>query len=297
MRFLFVDRILQSSPGEYVRGLKHITADDACLIKDDSGKKTLFPSSLIGEALGQLAAWNVMAAKDFSHRPVAGMVSCVRMHRSACLGETLELESFIDSLDEQAVQYHSIARVGSETVLTIEGALGPLLPMQKFIGDAEIRRQYAQINRPGEWTAESGFHDEFLYTDTENQAAACFTFDRINGFEPGISLSAEKCINGGAAYFPDHFPFNPVLPLTVLLECKLNLVRTFLSRSAFAEDYQVSELRRIKMSDFVHPGDVLQAHLHVKKQDDQQLILGFRSDVNGKRVCVLDVLLTAKELS
>ena len=150
MRFLFVDRILQSSPGERIEGLKHITADDYYLSSDGDGQ-LYFTSSLVGETLGQLAAWNVMEHCDFTKRPVAGVVAKATLHRPAYVGETLRLESIIDSLDDVVVQYHSIARVGDEVVFTVDGALGPLLPMDDFIERDVIRRQFSQINRPGEW--------------------------------------------------------------------------------------------------------------------------------------------------
>ncbi|WP_347251676.1 hydroxymyristoyl-ACP dehydratase [Legionella sp.] len=298
MRFLFVDRILQLSPGEIARGIKHITRDDAYLCHDEQGRLCFIPS-LIGETLGQLAAWNVMFANDFTLRPVAGVVSSARLHRPAYVGETLFLESVIESLDNRAVQYNSIAYVGDEVVFTIDGALGPLLPMAGFIDEQIVRRQFAEINRPGDWsqrqalTSNSELASE-LASAKAGLPVSQMLFDRILDSEPGVSLTAEKCITRAASYFNDHFPNNPVLPMTVLLECKLNLAREFIARASFNQCYQVSELRKIKMNEFVHPGSVLITHLKVKEQNDQQLILHYRSEVDGKRVCVLDLVMTTK---
>jgi len=290
MRFLFVDRILELIPGEMVRGIKHITPDDTYLDYDEQGRPC-FAASLIGETLGQLAAWNVMYHNNFSHRPVAGVVASARLHRPAYVGETLLLESFIDSLDDSAVQYHSKASINQETVFTIEGALGPLLPMADFISDDDIRRQFAEINKPGEWI-ETQQTD--LLSDNSKNYCVPLRFDRVLQCEPGVSITAEKRITRSAPYFPDHFPRNPVLPMTVLLECKMNLARDFLQRSALNSRFQVSELRKIKMNVFVSPGDILVTHATVHHQDEHELILRYRSEVNGKRVCVLDVVMTAK---
>lgn len=295
MRFLFVDRILQLVPGELVRGIKHVTRDDPYLHQDFQGR-FCFASSLIGESLGQLAAWNVMVANDFSHRPVAGVVASARLHRPVYVGETLLLESFIDCLDERAVQYHSIARVGNETVFTVDGALGPLLPMSQFIGDEEVRRQFAEINRPGDWSVVSQILPQQPMISPLEFASAHvpMLFDRVLHSEPGVSITAEKRITRSAPYFPDHFPSNPVLPMTVLLECKLNLARLFLDTAAFSTSYDISELRKIKMNGFVSPGDCLHSYVHVLQRDESELILRFRSEVDGKRVCVLDVVMKAK---
>jgi 3-hydroxymyristoyl/3-hydroxydecanoyl-(acyl carrier protein) dehydratase len=286
MRFLFVDRILHLVPGQLVQGVKHITPDDLYLCPDDLGQLCFMPS-MIGETLGQLAAWNVMVANDFRFRPVAGVVSSASLHRPAYVGETLLLESVIDALDETAVQYHSIARVGHEVVFRIEGALGPLLPMADFIDDATVRRQFAEINRPGDWPPV--YHSNEIRSF--NKPVMSLQFDRIISSEAGVQLVAEKRISRMSPYFPDHFPEKPVLPMTVLLECKLNLAREFVARAGFNEVYLIHELRKIKMNEFVLPGDVLTTCVTVKRRDEQALILNFRSEVDGKRVCVLDIIM------
>lgn len=297
MQFLFVDRILQLSPGELVRGIKHITSDDAYLCPDERGRLCFIPS-LIGETLGQLAAWSVMFSNDFTLRPVAGMAASARLHRPAYVGETLLLESVIESVDNKAVQYRSVAYVGDELVFSLDGALGPLLPMADFIDEHVVRCQFAEINRPGEWPQRSDTVPLLTNSELASMASArpgiSMTFDRILDSESGISLTAEKSVTRAAPYFPDHFPNKPVLPLTVLLECKLNLAREFVTRGNFEQNYQVFELRRIKMNDFVHPGDVLRTYVKVKEQNSQQLILNYRSEVDGRRVCVLDVVMMAK---
>ena len=293
MRFLFVDRIVHSSPGKFIKGVKHITRDDAYLTVDEQGR-SCFISSLIGETLGQLAAWNVMVHNQFTLRPVAGVVASARLCRPAYVGETLLLESYIDDLDEAAVLYHSIARVGDEPVFIIEGALGPLLPMSDFINLEEVKLQFEELDRPGDWEsiAKQSANDESPNILT-GQSPVSMTFDRILSAEPGVSLVAEKRVTRAAAYFRDHFPKKPVLPMTVLLECKLNLARQFIATAGYSVNYRISELRKIKMNGFVQPGDVLVCHVKVKQQNDDELILTYRSEVDGKRVCVVDLVLNS----
>jgi 3-hydroxymyristoyl/3-hydroxydecanoyl-(acyl carrier protein) dehydratase len=301
MRFLFVDRILHSVRGERICGIKHVTADDYYLSSTAEGRLHL-TSSLIGETLGQLAAWNVMEALDFSQRPVAGVASSAMVFRPAYVGETLLLESYIDALDEKAVQYHSIARVNDEIVFKIDGALGPLLPIQGFIDEGKVRQQYAEIYRPAEWPGLSLAKSTAMVVGAPGEVArarqtnSLFAFDSILSLEPGIRLTAVKNISRSAPYFPDHFPNKPVLPMTVLLECKLNLAQTFIQLAQLPQAYRIAEMRRIKMSDFVYPGDVVVCHLQVKRQEVDELVLSFRTEVEGKRVCVMELLLLPKEL-
>ncbi|MFI4918553.1 MAG: hydroxymyristoyl-ACP dehydratase [Legionellales bacterium] len=290
MRFLFVDQIVQLTPGESVKGLKHVTRDDFYLTADEQGRACFIPS-LIGETLGQLAAWNVMQHNQFTLRPVAGVVASAQVHRPAYVGETLLLESYIDSLDDSAVLYHSVARVGDEVVFTLEGALGPLLPMTDFIATDVIRQQFAEIYRPGAWPVVSAGKPSSEPLLGLGPSAAPFVFDSIVASDAGISLTAEKRITRAAPYFPDHFPHKPVLPMTVLLECILNLTREFIARSGYNINYQFRELRKIKMNEFIQPGDVVVCTMKVKQRSDETLILSCRNEVNAKRVCVVDVVL------
>ena len=289
MRFLFVDRIVELVPGELIRGLKHITRDDYYLSGDGTGKACFIPS-LMGEALGQLAAWNVMLKQNFVTRPVAGIAARATLHRPAYVGETLLLEAYIDALDETAVQYHGVVRVGHEVVFSLEGALGPLLPMHDFIDADLIRHQFDEINRPGDWSMlceQTEVLEPILFDGGLH--AAPMHFDGILRDEPGLKLEAIKFITRAAPYFADHFPNKPVLPMTVLLECSLNLAREFVLRAQYAESYEVRAIRRTKMSDFISPGDVITGMVSLKRKEDTSLILMFRVDVLGKRVCVFEI--------
>ena len=291
MRFLFVDRVLNFIPGISIQGIKQITPDDYYLCHDDHGVVCFIPS-LVGETLGQLAAWNVMVANDFTQRPVAGVCASAKFHRSAVVGETLLLEAFIDSLDQSMVAYHAVARVGDQVVCTLEGSLGPLLPMTDFIEPNCARRQWEEINRPAAWPVAEHNMDERLFNSlvTPN----IMSFDRLCSIEPLIGCVAEKCLTRSAVYFPDHFPNKPVLPLTVLLECKRNLARTFLDRSGLADFSILHEVRKIKMHAFIVPGDQIRCTVVLKQHLAQQVILTFRSEVDGKKVCVLEMVMRHK---
>lgn len=297
MRFLFVDKILSTGTNGVVRGIKHITADDYYLTRDESGQIVFMPC-LIGETLGQLAAWQVMKECDFKLRPVAGVVASATSHQSVPVGSTLQLESVIESCDESAVQYHSVATVGKDVVFTIDGALGPMLPMSDFIDAEVVRRQYKEIAPNGE---DHPGIDSLLPSETTQQlfkpsiSPISFQFDGVIDFQPKQSIQAIKKITFAAPYFADHFPLKPVLPLTVLLESKINLARTFLDHSQFAKPYRFEQMRKIKMNAFVQPGEVVHTNVKVKSVDDDAMVLIIRSDVAGKRVCVLEMILTVRD--
>ncbi len=297
MRFLFVDRILSTEANQIVRGIKHVTEDDYYLTHDEDGQVVFMPS-MIGETLGQLAAWQVMRNVDFKLRPVAGVVASATSHLSVPVGSTLQLQSVIESFDESAVQYHSTATVGKDIVFSIEGALGPMLPMSDFIDSDVVRRQYKEIEPNGDifdQSCQDSLSDSVQTRIKPKASPITFQFDHITAFQSQESIQAIKKITRAAPYFDDHFPLKPVLPLTVLLESKINLARTFLAHSQFSKPYRFKQLRKVKMNAFVRPGEVINTNLKVKSCDEEVLILTIRSDVAGKRVCVLEMILTARD--
>jgi len=292
MRFLFVDRILALTPGGMTQGLKHVTADDYYLCLDEHNRRYFVPS-LVGETVGQLAAWNVMLRHDFTKRPVAGIAACATLHRPVYVGETLQLETTIDALDDSAVQYHGAARVGDEVVFELTGALGPLLPMDDFIDTKVVQAQFNEVYRPGELrdgnVLRAPLHESAV--DQSHRVNALVHFDRILEHEAGVQIVAEKCITRAAPYFPDHFPKKPVLPMTILLECIMNLGRYFVKQSPRHQAYDVQCVRRIKMNDFIAPGSVLTATLKLKTETDHECVFTCRVSCCGKRVCLLELVM------
>ena len=283
MSFLFVDRILSLAPGEHVTGVKHITPSDVYLQQDAAGRYQFMPS-ILGETLGQLGAWAVMQANDFQYRPVAGVVSSVTLHSPVYLGDSVFLETHIDALDEKAIQYHSEARVNNQTVFTIDSALGPMLPMDEFISQDEIKRQFQQIYRPGEWQAPMEMQ---LQASPMHTASALTQYDGIAAFTPNESVTAIKHISLQSPYFADHFPRKPVLPLTILLQSQSNLGHWFFQQSNHpAAHWPLKQLRKIKMNEFVQPGSTVETQCQLKNSTDHSATLVFKSFVAGKRVCV-----------
>lgn len=279
MRFLFVDRIVDLQPGTTTKGIKHITADDYYMLSDASDRRYFMPA-LVGEAVGQLSAWNVMMSTDFTMRPVAGISDCARVHRAVYEGEVLSLESTIHRLDDAAVQYDGKAYVGEELVFELMGALGPMLPMQDFIDTEVVKSQFDTLFSENAPTSAPKL--------TQAHAAASLVqFDSIKAHESGVSIEAEKVIHADAPYFADHFPKKPVLPLTILLENLMGLARTLANDAEF----KVSEMRRIKMSDFVTPGDIINAKLSVKSFEEDTLVLRGKISRSDKRVCVLEIVM------
>lgn len=317
MSFLFVDRILRMDEGRFIQGIKQVTLSDTYLSPSwiDLQQQQLM-SSIIGETLGQLGAWCVMHAYQFMLRPVAGVVSAVHIYGEANVGDAILLETTIDALDEKAIEYHSVATVRGEPIFSIESALGPMLPMEDFIDPNEAKNQFARIYRPGEFEVEKDarsfvgannysplLKDEKMlqeraknfsplqWDNISNPRNTWIDFDAILEYDPGERVVAQKSVSLSAPYLSDHFPRKPVLPLTLLLQAKLQLASLFLI-SSFEDGHEFKPvtIRKIKMSGFVQPGDSIITTLLLKEKTDKEIVISYRTEMQGKRVCTAEAL-------
>jgi 3-hydroxymyristoyl/3-hydroxydecanoyl-(acyl carrier protein) dehydratase len=274
--FHFVDQILELDPGRHALGVKHVTPGDTFVRPNAGGVPTLL-SCIIGEALGQLGAWSVMAAKDFAVRPVAGVVGEVAITGEAAVGDSVLLDTTIDLMTDDAVFYHAAASVDGATVLRLENALGPLLPMEQFNDPEEARERFARIHHSG---------DPVDVPQNGEGAAVPYdlSFDEMLSFEGCKEATAVRTISRREAFLADHFPRKPVLPLSLLLESLLQLGQKLLEDGD--SRYVPTGARKVKMSRFVEPGSSLVAKLRVAERVADNALLKFRCEVDGDRVCV-----------
>lgn len=288
MNFHFVDQILELIPGQKAVGLKHVTPADFYLTNDRVQQKPVLISCIVGEAIGQLCSWNVIKATDGRRRSVAGIVSAVKVYGQAELGDTILLEVTIEQLEDDAVTWHGRASVRGQVIVEVLSSVGPCLPMENFNEISEVLQHLQIIERPqvkreavlGVAIPIIHFHD----------AAPYVQYDQIIDKQPGLHLTALKNVSMLAPYFKDHFPRKPVLPVSILLECNLQLGQIFLKdlcsdKNALFIPRQVS---RIKISEFIQPGDTFITHVSLKQQSENAISLQFKSEINGKRFCVCE---------
>lgn len=286
--FHFVDRILQLEPGEHALGVRRITDSDPFILSSGDGRPMLAPS-IIGEALGQLGAWNVMSANRFTLRPVAGIARDIRIMGEAGPGDTLVLDTTIKSLDDEIVTYHSVATVGGAEILVLEEGLGPFLPLEQFNDPGEVSRHFDRIYRPGT-LAEA--LDEGPAAVTNRPDSSWLELDEILSWEAGLEAAAGKKVSDEWALFDDHFPRKRVLPLSMLVQGLLGLGERLLADDPSAspeESLRPKRLRSVKMSQFVEPGQTVVAKAKVKEKTESEARIVFRCEVNGKRVCIADI--------
>jgi len=234
--FSFVDRITDIAPGVRVRGTFHVPA-----------RIRIFPSSLIAEAVGQLAAWASMAHLGFRRRPVAGLARDTRFLRMARPGDTLALEADLESCTDDDVAYAGRAAVGGEPVIVLEQCLGPMLPAEDFDEPEALRRDFELLCGAGAPSDRFGGVPEFELERTDSV--------------PGESVKALLRVPESAAFFADHFPRRPVFPATLLVDSQIRLALG-LAREAWAppegSELTAARILDVKVRAFISPGQVLE---------------------------------------
>ena len=136
--FSFVDRITDFEPGARARA--------TFAIPFGIGE---FPSCLVAEAVGQLAAWAAMSHIDFRGRPVAALATETLFHHAVMPGDALQLAVDIHDCDDAIVAYSGRAEVDGRVVIELLHCLGPMLPASEFDSPQALRERLALLRASG----------------------------------------------------------------------------------------------------------------------------------------------------
>jgi 3-hydroxymyristoyl/3-hydroxydecanoyl-(acyl carrier protein) dehydratase len=251
--FSFVDRITEFEAGTRARGEFAVPRGIAA-----------FPSCLVAEAVGQLAAWVAMERISFRGRPVAALANETRFHAEVRPGDRLALGVEIEHCDDEAVAYSGWARVDGQLVIELQDCLGPMQAVDEFDSPAALAERLELLR--GEGATPGRFRG----------VAA----PRIEPGEtvPGESVSATLHVPPSAPFFADHFPRRPVFPATLLLDAQIALAMQIASKGAAP-----ARMTHVKMRSFISPGDVLQIAAKRAGADANRILLSAR-DASGKTV-------------
>jgi 3-hydroxymyristoyl/3-hydroxydecanoyl-(acyl carrier protein) dehydratase len=229
--FSFVDRITKVEPRLRARAVFDVPAG---IVE--------FPSCLVAEAVGQLAAWVAMAEIEFRGRPVAALATETIFHRDIAPGNRLDLAVEIDSCDDEAVAYSGFAEIDGERVIELRDCLGPMLPVNDFDSPDAMRERYRLLC--GEGAPAGRFHG----IDTPKLVALAS--------EPKKSR-AILAVPQSAPFFADHFPRRAVFPATLLLDSQIRLAME-LARSVIGgldgAKLVPQRMSNVKVRSFIVPG-------------------------------------------
>lgn len=111
--------------------------------------------------------------------------------------------------------------------------------------------------------------------------------DRIVSMEPGRCARALKCVSLRDEALGEHFPGNPVLPGTFLLEALAQTAGVLLWKCT-GEQYLavMTSVDRARFLSFAHPGDSLQLDVEIEERTDSMARIRGRASRNGADVAV-----------
>jgi len=260
--FSFVDRITGFTPGVCARGQFVVPA-----------ALPAFPSCLVAEAVGQLAAWVAMARVNFRGRPVAALANETRFHGDVAPGAVLGLAVEIDSCDEEAVAYAGRATSGDALAIELFDCLGPMLPVAEFDSPEALAARFELLRGAG---APPGRFDGVPVPEIVRGTGV-----------PGESLAAVLHVPAVAPFFADHFPRRPVFPATLLLDAQISLA---LQLAAEAPDLPAGmqpvpvRMTHVKIRTFIPPGEVLALDAQRAATGGSTGLILLRARANGKTV-------------
>ena len=113
--FLFVDDVVELTPGRSARGRWRLTGDEPFFAGHFPGRPTL-PGVLMVESLAQLGAIAVLSDPRFADRlPLFGGVDRARFRRQVGPGDTVDLSIDLGRLSARAGTGHGEATVDGQT--------------------------------------------------------------------------------------------------------------------------------------------------------------------------------------
>jgi 3-hydroxymyristoyl/3-hydroxydecanoyl-(acyl carrier protein) dehydratase len=258
--FSFVDRIAQLERGLRAAGQYAIP-----------GHLPRFPTCLVAEAIGQLAAWVAMSKLGFRRRPVAGLAAETLFFGGAAPGQVLELAVEIETCDEDAVGYGGTAHIGGEPVLELRHCVGPMLPMEEFDAPEAVSGDFEVLCGPG---APAGRIRSLPQLEVT-----------IDKHVPGKTVAATLHVPAAAPFFGDHFPRRPVFPGTLLLDRQIELALD-LAREASGPDRVTapSRVTDVKMRSFIAPGQAVGIRIELEPRGEAGFNASLAARIDGKTV-------------
>jgi len=271
--FSFVDRITEYEPGRRARGRYAIPPRIAA-----------FPSCLVAEAVGQLAAWVSMAHIGFRGRPVAALANETRFLAEARPGDTLDLAVDVESCDDEAVAYGGRAMVDGNDAIELVDCLGPMLPVEDFDSPQAMAARFELILGEGAPPGRFG-------------GVRPPTVVRTGG-ERGVSATASLSVPESAPFFRDHFPRRPVFPATLLLDAQIRFALELAGEAAhWAAGTRPlpSRMTHVKMRAFIPPGAMLEIGAELGPPSGSMATVRLSARMDDKTVATARLEVVAKE--
>jgi 3-hydroxymyristoyl/3-hydroxydecanoyl-(acyl carrier protein) dehydratase len=270
--FSFVDRIISVHDGAQIRGRYRIPS-----------QRGDFPLSLVGEAVGQLAAWAAMAAVDFAQRPVAGLAGSIELLGEPRAGQVLELAAHLDHVDAESVEYSGTAHLDDNLLIRLIDCVGPMLQMSEFDDQQKVRLRFEELSHIG--AVVGGF-----------PGLPELKLERTGG-EAGDCVWARFQVPTEAAFFADHFPRRPVFPGSLLMHMKLQLAAVLAAEipPPAKGRWMPGIIHDMKLRTFIPPGTTVRLGAKLKQRSLDRASLDLETRAAGEVIATAGLTLKEEE--
>jgi 3-hydroxymyristoyl/3-hydroxydecanoyl-(acyl carrier protein) dehydratase len=119
MRFLFVDRILDVTPGKSLLASKAIPIMDGYLNAHYPGQPVV-PATITAECFAQAGGWLNLISREFRVKAVLALIEGLKIRRDVQPGETLFVEVRMEYLHVTGATLRGEARVGRQVAATLD---------------------------------------------------------------------------------------------------------------------------------------------------------------------------------
>lgn len=119
MRFLFLDRIVDFTPGKRLLATSTASIMDPFL-RDHYARRPVMPATMVVEALAQVAGWLNLINNRFGINMVLALAEGIHLKRLIVPGDTLEIEANLLYGHGDGATFSASARVGGEPAATLD---------------------------------------------------------------------------------------------------------------------------------------------------------------------------------
>lgn len=122
--------------------------------------------------------------------------------------------------------------------------------------------------------------------------------DSVSSLEPGVCGTGEYRVRADEAFFPAHFPGNPLFPGVLLLEACAQLAGVVAQsdpHQTAIPELRLAAIRGAKLLGTARPGEVVTLHARIVRRLDRFIVAQATATVRGSLVAQCELTLAGSQ--
>jgi 3-hydroxyacyl-[acyl-carrier-protein] dehydratase len=146
MKFRFVDRILDWTPHQRIRGVKAVSFEEYSL-KEAFGDEGRLPETLLLESFLQLGNWLILLSSDFKQMGMVVKLAKVSFHDALRPGEQVQMEVNLRRGRDDGFLLSGEGRVNGRTIITGADCIAVPVPADEYVSPDDMRVLFSEIQQ------------------------------------------------------------------------------------------------------------------------------------------------------